>query len=167
MTAYDIWLLSALIVLAITTLAFTLVSLAALFNGHDVDGSTTRVEAGGAGDRTRRIERFVYRHHRVFGTAIVLGALLYLWRIASIGLLWPSAGHSAWLSGLPALTVLHLLVLPFGVVMLIRPSLLKRVEQVSNRWVDWQHGRTVHALRALLGTYCLAALAMLILERSS
>ncbi|MEX0914477.1 MAG: hypothetical protein WDZ60_01170, partial [Wenzhouxiangellaceae bacterium] len=161
MTGYDIWLLSALVVLAITTLAYTLASLTALLpsNGRDADGTTTRPEGAGAGDRPRRIERFVYRHHRLFGTAIVLGALLYLWRIASIGLLWPSAGHSAWLSGLPALTVLHLLVLPFGTVMLIRPSLLKRIEQTSNRWIDWQRGRTVHALRALLGTYCLVALA--------
>lgn len=168
MTGYDIWLLSALVVMAITTLAYTLVSLAALLpsNGRDAAETATRPARAEAVDRTRRIERFVYRHHRVFGTTIVLGSLLYLWRIATIGLLWPGADHPAWLSGLPALTVLHLLVLPFGTVMLIRPSLLKRIEEISNRWLDWQHGRTVHILRALLGVYCFIALAMLILERS-
>lgn len=166
MTGYDIWLLSALVVLTITTLAYTLASLAALFSGRDTFEIATRPGTGLTGDRVHRIERIVYRHHRLFGAAVVLGALLYLWRIASIGLLWPTAGHTTWLSALPALTVLMLLVLPFGTVMLIRPSLLKRIEKTSNRWVDWQHGRTVHTLRVLIGAYCFGALVMLILERS-
>jgi len=162
--AHDIWLLTALIVMAVTAAGWTLGNLALLFSAR------RRTQARPPGwlrtaEAPRRIERLVYRHHRLFGLAVLAGASLFLVRTAAAGLVWPDASEPLWHAVYPVLAVLNLALLPFGAVMLIRPSLLKRLEQAANRWIDWQHEKTLALARALIGLYCLAALLALILER--
>lgn len=113
--------------------------------------------------RPWRVERFIYRHHRQFGSAIIAGALtlLYLlyrghlqltdipaWRI-SIGL--RTADLVAW--------ILAVAVLLIGFAMLIRPSLLKGIEAVSNRWIPLPRpaSRHIGILLVLAGSGCIAA----------
>ena len=113
--------------------------------------------------RPWRVERFIYRHHRPFGSAIIAGALtlLYLlyrghlqltdmpaWQI-SIGL--RTADLVAW--------ILAIAVLLIGFAMLIRPSLLKGIEAVSNRWIPLPRPGSRHLgiLLVLAGLGCIAA----------
>lgn len=165
--ATDLWLLSALLVLATITLA---VILNAGAGWMDRDGKTP----GGASvpeadsqkpEKRTHIERFVYRHHRVFGACVLIGAGVYLASIAANGLLWPSGAPGILGVLLPMLTLLHLALLPFGAVMLLRPSLLKRLEAASNRWIEWKGKGFERCVRILVGLYCLAALVVLIAER--
>jgi len=96
--------------------------------------------------RSWRIERFVYRHHRFFGACILLGAMVFLALLASyhtgifktdLRALWGMRGlplvalllqAAAWLFALFALLV--------ALFMLLRPSALKPLEAKANRWVD-------------------------------
>jgi hypothetical protein len=95
-------------------------------------------------EQPRMVERFFYRHHTPLGVLIVLGAGYVLWRwafdyrqasfLAAVGPRW--AGSFDWLVAAleVALIVLHVLILAAGAVILVRPSLLKRLEQTANRW---------------------------------
>jgi hypothetical protein len=96
-------------------------------------------------ERPRQWERFFYRHHRVLGGLVTAGAtyVLGVWalvydRAAAIALLdrrWLADGMD-WV--VPAvetiLVVLHVAILAVGLIVLFRPSLLKNVERVANRW---------------------------------
>lgn len=96
-------------------------------------------------DQPRHLERFFYRHHRVLGVLIVLGASYVLWRwafsydrsemMAVLGRRWVTAG----LDWIPAaveavLVTLHVVVLVLGALIMFRPSMLKGVERAANRW---------------------------------
>lgn len=166
-TAQEAWLLSALLVLSAVTLAVILSAVSGLL---DRGGRRKAPLAGPAADldpvtRPRRIERFVYRHHRAFGLAILAGSILYLGLVARYGLLWPASAGPVLAVLLPLLALVNLALLPFGTVMLLRPSLLKRLEAASNRWVEWEGGNTRYVLRIIVGLYCLGALVVLIAER--
>lgn len=166
-TLHEAWLLSALLVLAAVTLAVIVSAVSALV---DRGGRRKAPPGRPAIDlepvtRPRPIERFVYRHHRAFGLAILAGSMLYLGLVARYGLLWPAGAGPVLGVLLPLLTLVNLTLLPFGTVMLLRPSLLKRVEAASNRWIEWDSGDTGYVLRIVVGLYCLAALIMLIAER--
>lgn len=90
--------------------------------------------------------RWVYRHHRVVGGFIVVASAYSLWRWsvaydrdAVLGLLdrrWISGGMD-WLvpAGELIFVAFNALFLLFGLVTLLRPSLLKAPERVANRWV--------------------------------
>jgi hypothetical protein len=96
-------------------------------------------------ERPLQIERFFYRHHRIVGALIVLGAAYVLWRwafaferdafLTLIGRRWVTSGLDWIISALEAIVVLlHVLILAVGSVILLRPSLLKGVEKTANRW---------------------------------
>ena len=95
-------------------------------------------------DTACSIERRVYRHHRAAGAALVAAALAWLWLLAPLeGLrgLW-----TLLLPYLPLLGIvlLALAVLAAGLVLLLRPSLLKPVERVANRWITvWPEPETM------------------------
>jgi len=168
--AIDLWLLSALLVLAAITLAVVL-DAGAGWMDRDTRAPGSAGEARPAGvhspapGKKKNLERFVYRHHRSFGAFVLIGAGVYLTLIAAKGLLWPSDAAGILGVLLPTLTLLHLALLPFGAVMLLRPSLLKRLEAASNRWIEWQGKGLERCVRTLVGLYCLAALVVLIAER--
>jgi hypothetical protein len=99
-------------------------------------------------DRSVSIERWFYRHHRLVGLFMVLGAgymLAYFgWRFNQttalqtfgtyvpnkllLGMLLQAMVYFLLIGGAVALCV--------GLVVLLRPSLLKGVEAESNRWVS-------------------------------
>jgi hypothetical protein len=94
-------------------------------------------------DRNRRIERRLYRHHRVFGATVVVGAvalLAALWLLhshpAATELLEDNLGAwGAWALILTSWT-LAALTLGAGVFLFRRPSALKGVETAANRWIE-------------------------------
>lgn len=94
-------------------------------------------------DRRRMIERFLYRHHRAFGAAVVVGAA------ASLGTLWQLRDYSPvrrllhGVLGAPGLTLVILaswallvFALCIGTFLVLRPSALKRFETMANRWIE-------------------------------
>lgn len=90
-------------------------------------------------ERPRFIERFIYRHHRLFGTAIVAGALTLL---AMLGAGHPRlfvtvllGGSNAWVA-VVLVWALAVAVLVIGMIVLIRPSALKGAEALANRWIQ-------------------------------
>jgi hypothetical protein len=139
-------------------------------------------------DQPRHLERFFYRHHRVLGILVVLGAgyVLLRWAFAYdrsdvAGLLSPRwATHGIdWVPlALEAMLVgLHVAILAIGVMIVFRPSLLKGVEKAANRWQEGPetapldtvvgsldgtfegHPRVSGLLLVLSATWCLLALA--------
>ena len=163
--AIDIWLLSALLVLAVVTLGVVLDTGAQRLNHDRSDATSTSRQNTTTPEKRTHIERFVYRHHRFFGAFVLIGAGVYLVAIAATGLLWPAQASGVLGLLLPMLTLVHLALLPFGAVMLLRPSLLKRLEAASNRWIELPGNQFKPLLRILVGLYCLAALIVLIAER--
>jgi hypothetical protein len=96
-------------------------------------------------DQPRHLERFFYRHHRILGVSIVLGASYVLWRwvfdyeragvIALLSPSWQAAGMDWVPVALEvSLVGLHCAILVVGLLIFIRPSLLKGVETAANRW---------------------------------
>lgn len=89
-------------------------------------------------DRIYRIERFFYRHHRVFGAFLLAGSAYTLAQtLLNPGVLtgaraWGALGETAIWSVLGG----NLLGLLLGLVVLVRPSLLKEPERLSNRWIS-------------------------------
>ncbi|MBF0181183.1 MAG: hypothetical protein HQM03_14265 [Magnetococcales bacterium] len=95
--------------------------------------------------RPVRVERFVYRHHRWFGGAIVAGSFLTLVALGAYGhrlYLLGKAGHGAtleqwlWETLLWFVALGNFFTLAAGFLILIRPSGLKGFEAWANRRVD-------------------------------
>lgn len=95
----------------------------------------------------RQTERFFYRHHRVTGIFISVLAAVFLWmylvagegsRIAQwLGQQVGGELLAAWGSGIGGfLVVVNGLAIVFGIVMAVRPSALKGMESVANRWMS-------------------------------
>lgn len=96
-------------------------------------------------DRSWRVEPWLYHHHRVLGGSIAAGAaiVLGLWlraydraqvlsalapRLHAQGLDWIVDGLE-W-----AVVLIHAAALLLGVVILARPSVIKKLEAQANRW---------------------------------
>jgi len=109
-------------------------------------------------DEQKHFERLFYRHHIVMGLAIVLGSLYslwFLWRLQDRGLalLLPAIENRVLQEILEASVLImlqlgNLLALLVGLVVLLRPSLLKVLETWSNRWVDTE--KTIKTLDSRL-----------------
>ena len=95
----------------------------------------------------RPIERFFYRHHRTFGILLTLGATFALYYlmfeydaarvVASLALPWQGPTVEIVADALLSFLVAgNILVVGVGLIVLIRPSLLKKVEASSNRWIS-------------------------------
>ncbi|MGD8743240.1 MAG: hypothetical protein PVH46_07430 [Granulosicoccaceae bacterium] len=97
-------------------------------------------------------ERHFYRHHRLFGLLICVGAVYTLYyfllefdrantsqNLQQIFTIQPI--YLDWLldAGSLILVISNLLVLVVGVIIMIRPSLLKHIEAWGNRWISTRH----------------------------
>jgi hypothetical protein len=92
-------------------------------------------------DRPRWIERYFYRHHRVVGGVLVIGAVYVLYTfLFSYNVRRISAAFASHSWGLlDALIGLLLIGSVFtalvGLLVLVSPSLLREIETSANRWV--------------------------------
>jgi len=109
--------------------------------------STEKAEV--ALDRPRWTERFFYRHHKLVGAGVLIGALVILYtflfsfNLRTISTLIPRAYW--WLSD--ALVAIMLvgsgLAALIGTLILTKPSLLRDLEKASNRWVSTERFQTM------------------------
>lgn len=96
-------------------------------------------------DAPRPTERFFYRHHRIFGILLMLGAIFVAYsfgfaldisRLEGKFMLFGSRNIADWL--LESLVMLNLvfaaLALLLGLTVFFRPSVLKDIEARTNRW---------------------------------
>lgn len=147
----------------------------------------------GALDQPRSVERFFYRHHRVVGALVALGASYVLWRWAfaytpsDLQILFGQRWVTHGLDWVPAaletvLVALHAAILAIGVIIMFRPSLLKGLERTANHWQPALettrldavvanlddafegHPRVSGLLLAIASTWCLLALAPVVAE---
>lgn len=94
-------------------------------------------------DRPRYQERFIYKHHHVAGVLIVLGAMYTLVMLSGdvdikklpviINSFWSSWIYNSFYY---LLIGANLLAVAAGIVVFIRPSLLKGVEGSLNKWIS-------------------------------
>ncbi|HUR40508.1 MAG TPA: hypothetical protein VM240_05000 [Verrucomicrobiae bacterium] len=96
-------------------------------------------------EHPRELERFFYRHHRTLGALIVAGASYVLLRwwfafdrdafVRVIDRWWRSSGLDFLVPAIESIIVgFHLAILMVGLVIFLRPSLLKVIERHGNRW---------------------------------
>lgn len=93
-------------------------------------------------DRPRWTERFFYRHNRLVGAAVVIGALvvldtfLFSFNLRRVSALVPR--EYWWLSDamVGLLLVGSGLAALIGILVLTRPSILKDLERAANRWIS-------------------------------
>lgn len=87
----------------------------------------------------QRIEKPLYRHHRPFGAALTAGALILLTLLGKLqSYLFATNAWSDILGVRLAMIfawALAILALFIGIFFLVRPSALKNVEALSNRWI--------------------------------
>jgi len=127
-------------------------------------------------NRYQSIERPLYRHHRIFGTAVIAGAFILL---ALLGRLYTYLFASGTLIHLPGVWLamlagfaLAIMILVIGITIVIRPSALKRLEAISNRWIEpfpasadyginliWRFPKQTGMLLLMAGIACLWAAA--------
>lgn len=96
-------------------------------------------------DRPRWIDRFFYRHHRLLGTAVFVGAMavlyifLFQYNFRRISALIPR--NYWWLSDalIGMLLIGSVVAVLVGFIVLIRPSLLRDIEKSANRWISTEH----------------------------
>lgn len=125
----------------------------------------------------RHVERFIYRHHSFFGAVIMLGTGFYFWRVAGTDLLWSHGDYGLQAPLLWLLTIGSTFAFVLGAVMLVRPSRLKPLEALANRWVgpesgtvrEWisRHPRVQGILILAVSLYGLLVFGFLLAERTA
>lgn len=96
-------------------------------------------------DCRRRVEPFIYRHHRLMGSAVLIGAVfvlhtfLFRYNLRFISTLIPK--NYWWLSDalVTMLLIGSVLAALIGGIVLTKPSLLRDIETSANRWIDTEH----------------------------
>ncbi|MEE4303608.1 MAG: hypothetical protein V2J19_05595 [Wenzhouxiangella sp.] len=163
--------LVVLLVLAIALLTGSLALLAGVEGGHERRGGLTA--ALRLLDRQWQIERLVYRHHRIFGLLVIAAGSFCLWRLTRTELTAVLDGRSSASILLWVLLAGQAFNLLVGLVVFFRPSLLKPLETISNRWHEWDVSgecrpskvRLTAILLALVGLAVLFASATLLLQQ--
>lgn len=119
---------------------------------------------GVALDRPHTTERFLYRHHRVVGAAIAVGAIyvlnFFLFSNKARKMAESvSSDRFGVIDGVISVFVVgNVLAAAIGVVMALKPSLLRELEQSANRWVSTDSlqnffNKTNHVLDDILLQY--------------
>lgn len=124
--------LAVLVILAVALLTGSLALLAGIQDGQEKQGGLTT--ALRLLDRQWQIERLVYRHHRLVGALVLAAGTFCLWRMTRTELAALLAGGSTASILLWLLLVGQGFNLLVGLVIFLRPSLLKPLETLSNRW---------------------------------
>ena len=93
-------------------------------------------------DRPRWIERYFYRHHRVVGSFLLIGAVFILYvfmfsyNVQKFSAALPSSTKGLWIALTAMLLVGGVVAALVGIIVLARPSLLRDIEKASNRWIS-------------------------------
>lgn len=97
--------------------------------------------------KSHATERFFYRYHRIYGLLLLASGLFMLY-VISAGR-WGrdltrvfSLGEWSWLArdvGTLLMVMTGVLAAAFGLIVLIRPSLLRSVEAWLNRWISTEN----------------------------
>lgn len=138
-------------------------------------------------DRPRSLERLFYRYHRISGALITLGSSYVLWQwtfayrrdgvFGMLGSRWAQPELNWAVTAGEWITVgLHILILTIGLIILLRPSLLRSLEVEGNRWHEARipgaldqpyisverllqgHPRLAGVVLLLVSTWCLTGL---------
>lgn len=176
MSADDFLILTALAVIV-------LVALALLLAGGGLLLTASAMNRTGEGnvqrpldllDRQWHFERSLYRHHRIAGTIIIAASAYFLWQVVSEDLLMWS-GIGLWQPLLWLLIIGNAFNLAIGIVVTVRPSRLKPLEAVANRWfpvdsrtlgrVLARHPRLRGLLLLAVALVALGGAAVLLVER--
>ena len=104
-------------------------------------------------DKPRWTERFFYRHHKLVGAGVLIGALvvlytfLFTFNLRTVSTLVPR--NYWWLSD--ALVAMMLvgsgLAALIGILILTRPSMLRELEKASNHWVSTERFQAILSKR--------------------
>ncbi len=98
-------------------------------------------------DEPRHSEPFIYRHHRAVGLFLLVATTYFFWvfttgyRTEALVAMFAGTLPTVVLELLATTTTVVLVIgnalgFALGIVMLVRPSALKRAEASANRWVD-------------------------------
>ena len=125
-------------------------------------------------DRPRWIERFLYRHHRLLGASLFIGALyvlyifLFTYNLRRISAAVPTAYLVVVDTLMAVLLVGTILAALVGVIVAARPSLLREIEKWANRWIGtegivrffntmtYAHDRQILRNRRISGVFIIA-----------
>ena len=92
-------------------------------------------------DRPRWIERIFYRHHRLVGALILIGAIgvlytfLIRYNVRRISAAIAPGNWGLWDLVIATLLVGSVVAGLVGIIVLVRPSLLRELEKMANRWI--------------------------------
>lgn len=182
MTTTEILLLTLLLALILLALGLLVTGLAMLFHRPeaqtiDPTASTTRLaDAWQTLNRQFRMERLLYHHHRITGLVVIAVALVFIFQGWRVGLFTRSEELTeTWRILWWLLVAGNLLNLVVGLVILLRPSMLKPIEAWANRWFGLKlygsgylinlHPRLRGLIITLIGTVALVGLGMLLAEQ--
>ena len=115
-------------------------------------------------DRSRSTERFFYRHNRLVGSGMLIGALGVLYTFMFSHNLRKLSSFVSnrywWLSDaiIGLLLVGTVLAALVGLIVLLKPSLLREIEQSTNRWISTERltsslGEANHSLERAMFRY--------------
>ena len=130
-----IWISSTAGALGIAAGALLLLAAGALRKGSRWRRWLLDVDLAALLDARRAIEQPLYRHHRVFGAAVIAGALAWFATLWTLRDRLPVPREFAGTMTLAGCT-LAAFALGVGVFLVIRPSALKGLEAVANRWIE-------------------------------
>jgi hypothetical protein len=134
MNSADILLITILVVLAILSLGLLVGTMGLLIRYH---GQKEPADFGirqvlGLLDKRWHLERWFYRHHRPCGLIIITTAGFCAWQL--VVSLPPHGEHTIQAVLLTAILAGQALNGAIGIMVLVRPSILKPIEARANRW---------------------------------
>ena len=125
-------------------------------------------------NRPRWSERYYYRHHRLIGSALLLGGVfvfhtfVFSSNLRKISAAVPSGYWWILDASVGLLIASSILAVLVGIIVLAKPSLLRDLEQSSNRWVSTDgvakyFDRMIHSAdRRILGHRKLAGVFLIV-----
>ncbi|TVQ31329.1 MAG: hypothetical protein EA370_12995 [Wenzhouxiangella sp.] len=136
MSLPDLFVLLVLVLLLTIALALTVVGSGLMLGTRASDKAQSSAAPLALLNRQWRIERGIYRHHRLAGLLTIAAAAFFFFKTWHFGLLEPARLSDTWRLTILLLAVGNLFNLVIGLVLLLRPSRLKPVENLSNRWIE-------------------------------
>jgi hypothetical protein len=106
-------------------------------------------------DRPRRLERYVYRHHRIAGYSLFAGSAFVIFKFLlqrnRLQFEAIAANDTFGLldAGIAIIVIVAVLGAAIGLIMATKPSLLRDLEAASNQWVSIGKLAKIHKMQHL------------------